>query len=69
MKKCNYIIAALILVCGFVAAKESYYSNPEPLFSKRPDPGKSLTHLTNFGPVGMSLDLLKPDFTIRIKSL
>ncbi len=59
------VLMALLLVSTSLG--QSYYKGPA-LFSKRPDATKSLTSLTGFGPVGMSLDLIKPNFTIRINS-
>ena len=61
----------LTIVLGSLAAAQAhdYYKNPDPLFSMRPDPTLSVHHLTEFGPVGMSLELLKPNFTIRIKAI
>ena len=64
------LFLATLVLSGLVAAQaQDYYKNPNPLFSMRPDPTKSIHTLTEFGPVGMSLDLLKPNFTIRIKAI
>lgn len=57
-------VCALMATCS-VALASSYYSEP-PLFSMAPDPGKSAQPITRFGPVGMSLELIQPAFTIRI---
>ncbi|MBI1337750.1 MAG: hypothetical protein GC164_12420 [Phycisphaera sp.] len=68
-----YSLAAVVLVCFFTAttslAQGGYYDDSPELFSMRPDPNTSVTTFTEFGPVGVSLDLLKPDFAIRVKSV
>ena len=69
MKRLLYLIPACAVLAVPATLQADYYKNPEALFSTRPDPSKSLTHLTNFGPVGVSLDLIQPDFTIRIKTI
>lgn len=64
----NTIAFSALLLISATAANAEYYKN-EPLFSKRPDPKASVTNLTSFGPVGMSIDLIKPNFTMRIKGI
>lgn len=60
--------ALCILTAPILLAAESFYSGPT-FFSKRPDETKSLTNIERFGPVGMSIDLIQPAFTMRIKSI
>jgi hypothetical protein len=66
----NLTLIATMALGSLVAAQaQDYYKNQQPLFSMRPDPSQSVNHITEFGPVGMSLDLLKPNFIIRIKAI
>ncbi len=63
------IALILTLVCAsFASAAESYYREPA-LFSKRPSETNSLITIDRFGPVGMSLDLIQPAFTMRINTI
>jgi hypothetical protein len=50
------------------ASAQSYYKQPQ-LFSKQPDEKKSSFLVERFGPVGLSLELIQPAFTIRIKEI
>ncbi|MBI1335727.1 MAG: hypothetical protein GC164_02060 [Phycisphaera sp.] len=65
------IVAAITGITGITgnAIAQSFYNDEPPLFSMRPDPEKSLYNLTEFGPVGMSIDLIQPAFTMKIKSI
>jgi hypothetical protein len=55
-----------VIACVSIAsAADSYYSR-EALFSKRPSAENSLVTIDRFGPVGMSLELIQPTFTIRV---
>jgi len=47
---------------------QSFYKEPA-MFSMRPDEKKSSQIITRFGPVGMSLELIQPAFTLRIKEI
>ncbi|HKK18198.1 MAG TPA: DUF6288 domain-containing protein, partial [Opitutales bacterium] len=63
------LLLILSLICvSLASAAESYYKEPS-LFSKRPSANKSLVTIDRFGPVGMSLDLIQPAFTMRIGSI
>jgi hypothetical protein len=53
--------------CGAENAK-SYYAEP-PLFSTAPDEGKSLSTIERFGPVGMSIELHQPAFTMWVGTI
>lgn len=64
MKPSALIPLVLALATSFANA-QSYYKEPS-LFSTRPDEKKSNTTITRFGPVGLSLDLIQPAFTIQI---
>lgn len=60
-----------LVVLGFAAgtaSAQSYYKQPA-LFSKQPDEKKSSFIVERFGPVGMSLELIQPAFTIKIASI
>ncbi|MBT8045009.1 MAG: hypothetical protein KJO79_08665, partial [Verrucomicrobiae bacterium] len=62
-------ILALALLTGSAVAQDSYYKNPDALFSKRPDPTAPISHVERFGPVGIAIDLMQPAFTMRIKEI
>ena len=47
------------------AQAESFYKEPQ-LFSTAPSEKKSITKLSRFGPVGMSLELRQPAFTLVV---
>jgi hypothetical protein len=61
---------ALLAVCVATgtATADSFYTRPA-LFSMRPDENKSATTIDRFGPVGMSIELIQPAFTMRIKAI
>ena len=48
---------------------QSFYREAHGLFSTRPDEKKSLQNIGRFGPVGLSIDLLQPAFTMRIHAV
>jgi hypothetical protein len=50
------------------ASAESFYKQ-EPLFMFRPEETKSQTTINRFGPVGLSIDLVQPAFTMKIRSV
>lgn len=60
----NALIAVLLLTAAALGA-DPYYKVPE-IFSLRPDPTKSSYTITRFGPVGISIDLIQPAFTMKI---
>jgi C-terminal processing protease CtpA/Prc len=68
----RYFLPIAIIVLSTIslhgADDEAYYKQ-DPLFSMRASPSKSVTNITRFGPVGLSIDLIKPAFTMRIKSI
>ncbi|MGB0745129.1 MAG: DUF6288 domain-containing protein, partial [Opitutales bacterium] len=59
----------LLFCCGLLNAETSSYYIRDSLFSKRPPEDKELSHLTRVGPIGISVDLLQPAFTIRVKAV
>lgn len=63
----NAMIGLLVLATASLAA-DSYYKAPE-IFSMRPDPTKSAYRITRFGPVGVSIDLIQPAFTMKIAAV
>ena len=48
---------------------QSFYKEPYGLFSTRPDEKKSLQNIKRFGPVGLSIDLVQPAFTMKIHAV
>ena len=48
---------------------DSFYKEPHGLFSTRPSETASLQSIKRFGPVGMSIDLLQPAFTMKIHTV
>ena len=64
------ILFLLTILCsGALAAETSFYRNEHALFSLRPAADKPVTNLTRVGPIGISLDLLQPAFTMHIKGI
>ena len=63
------IIALSLLVGQAATHGQTFYENPRPLFSTRPDATKSLTHIRRCGPIGMGIDLIQPAFTMRISHI
>jgi len=59
---------SIFLCVSSASAADSFYSR-EALFSKRPSAEQSLVTIDRFGPVGMSLELIQPAFTMRIKEI
>lgn len=60
-----------LLALGLMAtasSAQSFYKDPA-LFSMRPDQKKSSYTLDRFGPVGLSIELIQPAFTMRIKAI
>ena len=60
------LLAAAVLP-GFLGA-QSYYKAP-PLFSTAPSEKVSVSNLTRFGPVGLSIDLHQPAFVMKVHSV
>jgi hypothetical protein len=61
-------LVVVLLCLSTASAADSYYSGPG-LFSLRPNAETSLHTVNRFGPVGMSLELIQPAFTMRIKNI
>lgn len=61
-------LLALLFLVSSGSAADSFYSR-EALFSKRPSAEKSLITIDRFGPVGISLELIQPAFTMRVKDI
>ena len=59
----------LFLGLATIASAQSYYKDPEGVFSTRPSEKKSLQNIKRFGPVGMGIDLIQPAFTMRISHI
>jgi len=58
-------LLCVLLCVSTASAADSYYSEPA-LVSTRPSAEKSLVTIDRFGPVGMSLELIQPAFTMRV---
>ncbi len=70
MRNTSLLAIVLSLGCGQTATNaQSFYKNPRPIFSTRPDETKSLSHIKRCGPIGMGIDLIQPAFTMRISHL
>jgi hypothetical protein len=61
--------ALLLLGVATTSSSASFYKNENALFSQRPAAHLEVTNLTRFGPVGLSLDLVQPAFTMRISGV
>ena len=48
---------------------QSFYKDPQGLFSTRPSDTQSLTNIKRLGPIGMGIDLIQPAFTMRISHI
>jgi len=59
------IIPLVVGLTTCMAMSDSFYKDPA-LFSMRPDEKKSSTTVARFGPVGMSVELIQPAFTIKV---
>jgi len=60
----------MVLACGIETTEaQSFYSNPDGVFSTRPGETKSLTNIKRLGPIGMGIDLIQPAFTMRISHI
>ena len=62
-----FAVAFGCLVAPTVA--QSFYKNPNGLFSTRPSETKSLQTIDRFGPIGIGIELIQPAFTMRIKNI
>ena len=62
-------LIASLLGTAAVLADTPFYQNPHGLFSLRPSENAEVYNLTRFGPVGLSLDLIQPAFTMRISGV
>jgi len=63
------ILFTLIAIVGLTSSAYGDYYKGTHLFSKAPDETKSVNNLTRVGPIGVSLDLVKPAFTMKIKGV
>ena len=70
MRTISSILCALAFSGALTTATaESFYQNPNGLFSTRPSEKKSLQTIDRFGPVGIGIELIQPAFTMRIKNV
>ena len=68
MKNLTLAFALLCSLVTSVFADHSYYTE-EPLFHYTPDPNASVNTIGRLGPVGLGLELRKPNFTMHIKNV
>lgn len=62
---CAALIVASLLSPA-IAEEPGFYKNSRALFSTRPSPTKSIQNIKRFGPVGLSIDLIQPAFTMQV---
>ncbi|MBT8037787.1 MAG: hypothetical protein KJO21_09605 [Verrucomicrobiae bacterium] len=63
----SYVVVALTtLISPVFSQSAGFYKNPKGLFSKRPSATKSIQNLKRFGPIGLSIDLVQPAFTMQV---
>lgn len=63
------IIPTLTAIFSAAVAQQTYYKNPDALFSRRPDVAAPISHIQRFGPVGVSIDLMQPAFVMHIQGV
>lgn len=63
-----HLVFVAVLVCAAGARAEGYYAS-QPQFHMYPDPEASSYKLKRFGPVGIGLDLRRPNFTMYITDI
>ncbi|BCX48856.1 hypothetical protein HAHE_27640 [Haloferula helveola] len=63
-----FLIGIFACATSVLHAAESYYKEPQ-LFSTAPSPEKSSYVLGRFGPVGMSIELVQPAFTMKVAGI
>ncbi len=63
------IIPTLAAIAGAAMAQQDYYKNADAMFSRRPDATAPVSHVQRFGPVGLSIDLIQPAFTMQIQGV
>lgn len=66
MKPFTRILISLLLIGSVSSAMADFRYKESPFFSTAPDPEKSSQTITRFGPVGMSIDLVQPAFTMKV---
>jgi hypothetical protein len=66
MKTPIHTLAYLSLLAGTALCENASFYKEAPLFSTAPDPKKSMETITRFGPVGMSIELHQPAFTMWV---
>ena len=63
------ILSSLLLLGVSAHGQDASFYKDEPLFSTAPDPKKSMETITRFGPVGMSIELHQPAFTMQVGTI
>ena len=64
----NIKVIGILLLGAAGAFADSLYNRPA-LFSSRPSESRSSHVIDRFGPVGLSIELIQPAFTMRIKAI
>lgn len=67
----RHVLPFLLLLASLAsqAQANSFYKNEHGLFSLRPAADSRVVNLTRFGPVGLSLDLVQPAFTMVVSGV
>lgn len=66
MNPSTRILTSLLLIGSVSSAMADFRHKESPLFSTAPDPEKSSQTITRFDPMGTSIDLVQPDFTMKV---
>jgi hypothetical protein len=68
MKLTTLFLSLAALCSGLLSAEDKFYKE-EPVFHFTPDPKAASNIIGRLGPIGLSLDLRKPNFTMHIKAV
>ncbi|PXA02952.1 hypothetical protein DDZ13_14285 [Coraliomargarita sinensis] len=68
MNRILLAILAISLGSGLAQAKDKYYTE-DPLFHFTPDPNAPTNTIGRLGPIGLGLELRKPNFTMHISNV
>ena len=63
------ILSSLLLLGISAQGQNATFYKEAPLFSTAPDPNKSMETIARFGPVGLSLELHQPNFTMQVGTI
>ncbi len=68
IKRLGLAIATAVIASTCIASADDYYSE-EPQFHMWPDPDGARYKIERFGPIGIGLELRKPNFTMHIVNI